>query len=295
MLPALIYLLVFRYDIKKVMRFNKTGFVNLFLIFMIMVFAMPVVGVINLANLMLIEQIFGKTLITQPPVADNALMLLVNVLVIGGSAGICEEFLFRGVIQRVFERFGAVKSILLTAFLFGLLHMYFQKLLGTFLLGALIGFIVYRTNSLIGGMFAHFTNNTIAVLVGYYAYKLNELNNAMTSSLDGMDEIYRQGMDFSSLANLPEISIIIAVVVLLFIFLFCVLILAGLLYALIKVNSQKAVNIQRQSKPRLAGLIWLIPGLLIIGFVYYYQGLNLLGIENEFISKILGLIMGLPG
>ncbi|HHW47200.1 MAG TPA: CPBP family intramembrane metalloprotease [Clostridiaceae bacterium] len=297
LLPALIYMLVFKYDIKKVMRFNKAGFVNLFLIFMIMVFAIPAVGVLNLVNLALIKHIFGKTLIVQPPVADNAVKLLINVLVIGGSAGICEEFLFRGVMQRGFERFGAVKSILLTAFLFGLLHMDFQKLLGTFLLGALIGFIVYRTNSLIGGMFAHFTNNTVAVFASYYAYKLNELNEAIASSFGKMDEIeiYRQGIDFPSFQNLPEASVIIVVVVLLFMFLFCALILAGLLYALVKVNSKKAEKIQSQPKPRLAGLTWLIPGILLIGFMYYAQGLKLLGIENALINKLLGLIIGLEG
>jgi membrane protease YdiL (CAAX protease family) len=292
MLPALIYLLVFRYDIKKVMRFNKTGFLNLFLIFLIMVFAIPVVGVLNLANLVLIDHIFGKTLIVQPPVADNAIKLLANVLVIGGSAGICEEFLFRGVIQRGFERFGVVKSILLSSFLFGLLHMDFQKLLGTFLLGALIGFIVYRTNSLFGGMFAHFTNNSIAVVASYFVYKLNE---AVTPGLDKMSEIYAQEMDFSSLANLPEISIIIAVAILLFMFLFCAIVLAGLLFALIKVNSQKVEKIRRQPKPRLAGLIWLIPGILLIGFIYYVQGINLLGIESTVINKVLRMLMGLLG
>jgi membrane protease YdiL (CAAX protease family) len=71
---------------------------------------------------------------------------------------VCEEILFRGAIQRGFEKLGAIKSIILTAFLFGLMHQDFQKLLGTFLLGCIIGFIVYRSDSIIGGMFAHFTN-----------------------------------------------------------------------------------------------------------------------------------------
>jgi len=73
------------------------------------------------------------------------------------------NFCFRGVIQRGLERLGAVKSILINGVSFGLIHFDFQRLFGTFLLGALIGFLVYRSNSLLVGMFAHFTNNSIAV------------------------------------------------------------------------------------------------------------------------------------
>ncbi|MDF2522474.1 MAG: hypothetical protein K0R31_115 [Clostridiales bacterium] len=208
-LPPIILLLVHKFDLRRVLRLNRISFLNVFIIFWIMIFAMPVVGVFNYVNLVLIKQIFGKLIIQPVPISNDAMGLLLNVLVIGGSAGICEEILFRGTIQRGFERLGVVKAILITAFLFGLLHVDFQKLLGTFLLGALIGFIVYRTNSLYGGIFAHFANNSLAVLLTYGVNKAMKLFES--SGLD-KGQLNNVG-DLPSFADIPAAQLIVTIAI----------------------------------------------------------------------------------
>ena len=286
-LPPIAMMFILKYNVRRVLRLNKINFLNIFLIFWIMVFALPVVGIFNFANLMLIKQIFGKLIIQSVPIANNSMGLILNILVIGGSAGICEEVLFRGTIQRGFERFGMVKALLITSFLFGLLHVDFQKLLGTFLLGALIGFIVYRTNSLFGGMFAHFTNNSLAVLLTYGANKAVEM---LKSS--GLDQgQYNNVGDLPSFSSIPSSQLIATIIVYGAIFIFCALALAGLIIALIKnTEGKQEVHVREELKPSLTGLLWTLPGMVFIGFIYFAQGLKMSGIKIEAVDHVLQLL-----
>ena len=289
MLPPLIMLAVYKFDMKKVLRLNRVGLLNLTIIFFIMLFALPLVGVLNLGNLMLIRHIFGRVAIQQIPAADNIKSLIMNIVVIGGAAGICEEVLFRGVIQRGFEKLGVIKAILITAFLFGLMHIDFQRLLGTFLLGALIGFIVYRTNSLFAGMFAHFMNNSIAVFLTYGVNKLSEFMKQ--SGLEGASEQQAADFDFSALANMPREQLIVTIVVWSVLLLFCVIVFTGLIIGLIKNTTGKAESIPvKAGRTGKKGLLWLIPGLAIVVFIYFVQGLKLRGIKIELIENIMGFI-----
>lgn len=289
LLPPLFYLVFFRFDLKKVARLNKIGFLQIFIIIWAMVFSIPIVGVFNLANLWVVKLLFGKTAVVLPPVPGDALGLLLSILVIAVSPGICEEFLFRGVIQRGFERFGAAKSILLAAFLFGLIHFDFQKLLGTFMLGGLIGFIVYRTNSLFGGMVAHFANNATAVLASYGSQKLMDMVKS-----SGLGNIYGRndsGDVFSAFAGMSNAQLIATAVVWAFIFLFCAAVVTGLIVALYTTTSGKTEGVKAEMGIlKRPGILWFIPGLLIIGFIYFAQGAGLLGANASLVEFVRELV-----
>jgi len=288
--PCLALLYICRYNVKEVLRINRVGFLNLFLILFIMILAIPVINMINLANLWVIRLIFGRIVIEQPPIATSAPGLLLNVLVFGGAAGICEEIMFRGVVQRSFERIGQIKAILITAFLFGLLHIDFQKLLGTFLLGSLIGFIVYRTNSIFSGIFAHFINNSSAVLLGFMSSRYLESTDMAESrglvSQNAADDF------FARFEGISTQELIITIIAALFIFAFFLTLLIGFMAVFIKNTSSgtaaeanmTAVDTKTSD---LWGIVWFIPGLIMIGLVYTYIGLRLKGVSIEFIENII--------
>lgn len=288
MLPALIFLLLFHYDLRKVLRLNKTGAVNFLVIFCIMIFAIPLSGLFNLLNLLIVNSIFGKIIVQQPPAAENLTGLLVNILVIGGSAGLCEEFLFRGVIQRGFERFGNVRAILLAAFLFSLTHLDFQKIFGTFLLGSLIGFLVYRTDSLFSGMFAHFTNNSVAVILSYTAVKLQ-------SFLKGSGAVMPEQTDlnslFSTFAGLPKEQLVIIAFFYGFILLFIVSIFAALIFAFTRLNPLKKSGIKPIMPAKAkTGLLWLLPGISFIAVMYFAEVMKFRGVGSPFVELLKRLL-----
>lgn len=81
-------------------------------------------------------------------------------------APVMEETLFRGIIQgSIYRRDGAVKSILLSALLFGVFHIIPQQVINAFLIGIILGYIYFRTGSLLTVIILHALNNAIAYLM----------------------------------------------------------------------------------------------------------------------------------
>ena len=95
--------------------------------------------------------------------------LLVLSFVIAVTPAICEELFFRGYVQRTFERGLGARSIWVTGVLFGLFHFQPLGLPTLALMGILLGYLYFRTQSLLPGMVAHFTNNFMVVLLLYLA------------------------------------------------------------------------------------------------------------------------------
>jgi membrane protease YdiL (CAAX protease family) len=78
------------------------------------------------------------------------------------AAPLGEEVLFRGTIQRAHERRGPRVGILVVAFLFALYHMSFQSLLAVLPIAMALGYMVWRSDSLIASVLVHFANNVLA-------------------------------------------------------------------------------------------------------------------------------------
>jgi uncharacterized protein len=95
--------------------------------------------------------------------------LLIAFVVIALLAGVCEEFLFRGIVQT--ELFRGTKNIHLSiwvaAILFSAIHVQFFGFIPRLLLGALFGYLFYWSGNLIVPMFAHFVNNAFSILMIY--------------------------------------------------------------------------------------------------------------------------------
>jgi uncharacterized protein len=100
-------------------------------------------------------------------------------VVVAVLAGICEEFLFRGVIQTEFYK-GTKNihiAIWVSAILFSAIHAQFFGFVPRVLLGALFGYLYYWSGNLIVPMFAHFVNNGFSIIMIYlYQLKIVETN-----------------------------------------------------------------------------------------------------------------------
>ncbi len=78
-------------------------------------------------------------------------------------APILEEIFFRGIILEGFlKNYSPQKAIIWSAFIFGIIHLNPWQAIGAFATGIIIGWIYWRSNSLIPGILIHFTNNLIA-------------------------------------------------------------------------------------------------------------------------------------
>jgi hypothetical protein len=91
-------------------------------------------------------------------------------VVLSVTAGICEETIFRGYLQRQFMALtnNAPAGILLSAAAFGAAHAYqgFRRVILIGVFGAMFGILAYWRRSVRPGMIAHAWQDTLGGVVG---------------------------------------------------------------------------------------------------------------------------------
>lgn len=94
---------------------------------------------------------------------------LFNIFMIGILPAIGEEFMFRGILQRLLKDWlkNIHVAIFITGFLFGAMHMQFYGLLPRMILGVIFGYLFYWSGSIWVPVFAHFINNSGAIVVSW--------------------------------------------------------------------------------------------------------------------------------
>lgn len=116
-------------------------------------------------------------------VLESGLGLSFNLVMLAAIPGLCEELLFRGYIQRQFERAtGATSGIFLSGILFGMYHLRPSQLLPLVVLGIYLAYLTWRTGSIWLAVLVHFLHNGIAVVAAWYA------RNHSTYDLEGLEQ-----------------------------------------------------------------------------------------------------------
>lgn len=92
--------------------------------------------------------------------------LLLNLFIIAVLPAFGEEFLFRGVLQRLLHEWlrNIHVAVFVSALAFSAMHLQFYGLLPRFFLGLVFGYLFFWTGSLWIPIFAHFLNNATAVI-----------------------------------------------------------------------------------------------------------------------------------
>lgn len=104
---------------------------------------------------------------------DQYLENLYDAIGVGGwaimtsivAAPILEEILFRGILQEsLTEKFGGWRGVLLTAAIFGFVHLVPQQVVNSFFIGVILGYIYIKTHSIIPVIIIHAINNAVAFI-----------------------------------------------------------------------------------------------------------------------------------
>jgi membrane protease YdiL (CAAX protease family) len=102
--------------------------------------------------------------------AKDIWALVINVIVLAVLTAIGEEFLFRGVLQQIFQKMfkSGTRAIWVTAIVFSFIHLQFYGFLPRLLLGLVFGYLFYWGRSIWLPVIAHFVNNAIPVISSYF-------------------------------------------------------------------------------------------------------------------------------
>ncbi len=166
-IPPVLYLLLRKIDIRQTVRLNKTGVKELLLVLGMAVSGYGIVSFINLVWYWILSR-FGTPVAPVYPPINNGGQYITGLLVMALTPALVEEFLFRGVMLRGYERLGTKVSIITTGVLFAVLHLRITNIPAIIFLGIMIGYVVVRTNSIFSGVLYHFTQNAISISLLYF-------------------------------------------------------------------------------------------------------------------------------
>jgi len=124
-------------------------------------------------------------------------------LVIGLLAPLAEEMVFRGAVLRSLLKWreNPWVGIVISAVLFALIHVNPAQMPHAFLIGLLLGWMYWRTDSIVPGVAYHWVNNTVA----YVMYNLYPNPDLTLLDLFGSQRTVWMALGFSLLILLPSL------------------------------------------------------------------------------------------
>ena len=166
-LPALLFVRAREYDFHKSFRLSKPREGTIILVILISFSLQPLMYELDILFSRLLplppflEEYLNKALESlRVDTVGSFLLLTLGAVII---AGISEEILFRGFLQKSFENsVSRIRAVILSSLVFSLMHLS-PQLLQIFLLGVLLGYIALRTDSLYPSIVLHMINNAIAI------------------------------------------------------------------------------------------------------------------------------------
>ena len=104
---------------------------------------------------------------------DSVGGMFFNIFMIALIAAVGEELIFRGVMQKILVRWtGSIHAgIIITGFLFSLMHLQFYGFFPRWLLGAMFGYLLVWSGTMWLPIFAHFVHNALAVFLSYLIHQ----------------------------------------------------------------------------------------------------------------------------
>jgi membrane protease YdiL (CAAX protease family) len=123
--------------------------------------------------------------------SGNLMQYFFNIIVIAIIPAIGEELIFRGVFQKLFMeiRRNVHFSVLITAFIFSLIHGQFYGIIPRFVLGLFLGYLMVWSKTIWLPIIAHFLNNLLVVTV-YFLFEHKIIRKSPDIFDFGIDNIY---------------------------------------------------------------------------------------------------------
>lgn len=242
-LMALLFMRLERLDVRKTGRFQIPD-ARMTLLAALLAPGIWVMGVgLNLFSAL----IFGYTSpVTPSQYPANALEALAFAATTILAAPVCEEIMFRGYVQRAYEHRSVWTGIVVGGLIFALYHLRFQGVFALVPAALALGFVAWRTGSLIPAMLLHAIYNTIAtVILIFTSFLPFRLSSALILVVVGLNVV------------LAPVS------------------LAALWLLYKRTSSVEAFGLALRPSPRPAWFrwVWALPAVALAG-VYTYAAVN---------------------
>ncbi len=144
--------------------------------------------------------IFGYKFKPSPkPTSYPIYMLFVNMIFTAVLPAICEETAHRGLLLKGCSAFGSKKAIIISALLFGLLHLNIEQFFYATIIGLFLGYVTILCDSIYPAMIIHFMNNALSVYMGFSSFYKSPFSSAFNLLTSFLQNNFVLGMLFLGL------------------------------------------------------------------------------------------------
>ena len=176
--PSFLYCLMKKISWKEIVSFRKMK-ISVWILVVICTYLMyPLIIVVNAVSLIFVESGTAE-MMTQ----TSQWNFFLSTFMMAVMPAFVEEFVFRGVLYGTYRQGRKWLAILVSAFLFGCMHMNFNQFLYAFVLGVYLSFLIEATGSIFSSMLAHFTINFTSVILSKVLEVINQFVPAMEEQM----------------------------------------------------------------------------------------------------------------
>lgn len=201
----IVHAIVTKGELLKQVRHERLGIADILLVALIMFLCLPLVYFINFVSMMFTENEIAGTM---ADMVSNPYIL--NLAMIALTPAIVEELVCRGVLYHTYKTKGAVFAIVMSAFIFGLLHMNLNQMLYAMALGIVFCLVVEATGSIYSSMIMHFIMNSISTTMLALLKLMMELGLYSEEMLEA--EMAAGVQNTAALETPPVLTIILLVI-----------------------------------------------------------------------------------
>ncbi len=160
-IPSIAYLMIYKINPCKAIRFHKIGLSSVVLIVLFAFLITPLMNFINAISLLFVRNDISNVI--NNIVENNSFLL--SIFIVAFIPSILEEAVYRGIFYNEYRKVNPLKGMLLSAFLFGLMHGNINQFSYAFAMGIVFALLIEATNSIISTMIIHFIINGASVLL----------------------------------------------------------------------------------------------------------------------------------
>lgn len=161
--PGIFFLVICRQPWNDWLNFRKIKLSSFFMCLLYTFLLMPLTTLLNAISMLFVE---NEVSASSGEILGMPFWMMFFLIAMYGP--FCEEFVFRGIIYGGYKKTGPVFwSIILSAVLFGLMHMNFNQAPYAFALGAMFALLMEATGSLWSSVIAHMLFNGWSVCQMY--------------------------------------------------------------------------------------------------------------------------------
>lgn len=169
-IPCLVYCKLKKIKIREFIPYRKINFVTMILVVICTYLMYPLIIVLNAISMLFSTS--GTANVMELMQGQN---FILSTFFMALMPACVEEFMFRGVLFQTYRRSKMLPAILLSAFMFGCMHMNLNQFMYAFALGVYLAFLVEATGSIFSSMLAHFTLNFTSVVLSFLLPYLYEM------------------------------------------------------------------------------------------------------------------------